>query len=129
MNINVFHSEEEALAKANDTEYGLYAAVYTKNIDRAMRFAQDLEAGSVGVNCTSPVTAVDLPFGGYKASGLGREGIKESLDNFLEFKTVMIKVSSWSEVCTWYAGTTAFTHLEYFHELQITYLLPARRYA
>jgi aldehyde dehydrogenase (NAD+) len=94
VNINAFHSEEEALAKANDSEYGLYAAIYTKSIDRAMRFAQGLEAGSVGVNCTSPVTPVDLPFGGYKASGLGREGIKESLDNFLEVKTVMIKVSA-----------------------------------
>lgn len=92
VNINVFHSEEEALAKANDSEYGLYAAVYTKDIDRAVRFAKGLEAGSVGVNCTSPVTALDLPFGGYKGSGLGREGITESLNNFSEVKTVMVKV-------------------------------------
>lgn len=44
------------MAKANNTEYGLYAAVFTKNIDRAMRFAKGLEAGTVGVNCTSPTT-------------------------------------------------------------------------
>ena len=94
MHINVFDTEEEVLSKANDTEYGLYAAVYTKDIDRALRFAQGLEAGSVGVNCTSPVTATDLPFGGYKSSGSGREGYIESLDNFLEVKTVMIKISS-----------------------------------
>jgi aldehyde dehydrogenase (NAD+) len=95
VNINVFHTEEEAVAKANDTEYGLYASVYTKNIDRALRCAQSLQAGSVGVNCTSPVTASDLPFGGHKSSGSGRrEGIRESLDNFLEVKTVMIKIDT-----------------------------------
>jgi aldehyde dehydrogenase (NAD+) len=94
VNINIFHTEEEVIAKANDTEYGLYASVYTKNIDRALRFAQQLQAGSVGVNCTSPVTAIDLPFGGYKSSGAGREGYKESLENFLEVKTVMIKIAN-----------------------------------
>ncbi|KAH9883015.1 hypothetical protein J1614_000382 [Plenodomus biglobosus] len=94
VNINVFASEEEALAKANNTEYGLYAAVFTKNIDRAMRFAKGLEAGTVGVNCTSPSTGVDMPFGGYKSSGSGREGGPlYSLDNFLETKSVVIKIS------------------------------------
>lgn len=63
VNINIFKTEEEALEKANNTEYGLYAAVYSKNIDRALRFAKGLEAGTVGVNCTSPVTGKDMPFG------------------------------------------------------------------
>jgi aldehyde dehydrogenase (NAD+) len=93
VNINTFKTEDEALAKANDTEYGLYAAVYTKNIDRAMRFAKGMEAGTVGVNCTSPTLAHDMPFGGWKVSGVGREGIFESIDNFLETKTVLIKTS------------------------------------
>ncbi len=64
VNINVFKTEEEVMAKANDTEYGLYASVFTKNIDRAMRFAKGLEAGTVGVNCTSPTTGRETPFGG-----------------------------------------------------------------
>ncbi|KAF2024740.1 aldehyde dehydrogenase-like protein [Setomelanomma holmii] len=94
VNINVFISEDEVLAKANNTEYGLYASVYTKDIDRAIRFAKGLEAGTVGVNCTSPVTGDAMPFGGYKSSGSGREGEPlYSLDNFLETKTVLIKLS------------------------------------
>lgn len=94
VNINKFKTEEEVLQKANDTEFGLYASVYTKNIDRALRFAKGLEAGSVGINCTSPTTAKDMPFGGYKASGSGREGEPfDSLNNFLETKTVIIKIA------------------------------------
>ncbi|QKD57574.1 putative aldehyde dehydrogenase [Fusarium oxysporum Fo47] len=92
VNINVIKTEEEAIRKANDTEYGLYAAVYTKNIDRAMRVAKELNSGYVGINCTSPTTARDLPFGGYKSSGQGREGWLYSMDNFLEAKSVMMKV-------------------------------------
>ncbi|KAF2178990.1 aldehyde dehydrogenase-like protein [Zopfia rhizophila CBS 207.26] len=89
VNINVFKTEEEVLEKANNTEYGLYAAVYTKNIDRALRFAKGLESGTVGVNCTSPNIAPDMPFGGYKSSGVGREGEPAySLNNFLETKTL-----------------------------------------
>ncbi|KAF2262883.1 aldehyde dehydrogenase [Lojkania enalia] len=97
VNINVFKSEEEVLEKANNTEYGLYAAVYTKNIDRAMRFAKGLEAGTIGVNCTSPTTGKDMPFGGYKSSGVGREGEPlYSLNNFLQTNAsiqVLISVS------------------------------------
>ena|SRR6266536_918970 len=94
VNINIFSTEDEALAKANDTEYGLYAAVYTKNIDRAMRVSKGLEAGTVGINCTSPTGATDMPFGGWKGSGIGREGIFQSIENFLETKTVLIKIGS-----------------------------------
>ncbi|KAF2006126.1 aldehyde dehydrogenase-like protein [Amniculicola lignicola CBS 123094] len=95
VNINVFKTEEEVLAKANNTEYGLYAAVFTKNIDRALRFAKGLESGTVGVNCTSPALGKDMPFGGYKSSGVGREGEPlYSLNNFLEIKTVVIKIAN-----------------------------------
>ena len=92
VNINTFTHEDDVIAKANDSEFGLYAAVYTKDIDRALRMSQRLEAGTVAINCTSPTTAMDMPFGGYKGSGIGREGWNESLDNFLETKTVLIKV-------------------------------------
>lgn len=92
VNINTFKTEEEVIAKANDSEFGLYSSVYTKNIDRALRFAKALEAGTVAVNCTSPFIARDMPFGGYKSSGSGREGFGHSLNNFLETKTVLIKI-------------------------------------
>ncbi|KAJ5728081.1 Retinal dehydrogenase 1 [Penicillium malachiteum] len=92
VSVNTFSTEDEVVAKANDTEYGLYAAVFTKDISRAMRMAKRLEAGHVGVNCTSPTTFPDVPFGGYKSSGTGREGWKQSLDSFLETKAVLIAV-------------------------------------
>ncbi|CAG8948874.1 hypothetical protein HYFRA_00001997 [Hymenoscyphus fraxineus] len=93
VNINIFKTEEEALKKANDSEYGLYASVFTQNIERAMRVAKGLEAGTVGVNCSSPTTGADTPFGGYKGSGIGREGIPyHSLDFFLETKAVLVKI-------------------------------------
>lgn len=94
VNINTFETEEEAIKIANDTEFGLYAAVYTKDLDRALRVAKSLESGYVGVNCTSPNTARDMPFGGYKTSGQGREGWLHSLDNFLEVKTVQIALDA-----------------------------------
>ncbi|KAF2841220.1 aldehyde dehydrogenase [Patellaria atrata CBS 101060] len=94
VNISAFKTEEEVLARANNTEYGLFAAVFTKNIDRALRMAKNLESGIVGVNCTSPNTTHDLPFGGIKSSGLGREGIHNSMENFTETKTVVIKIDS-----------------------------------
>lgn len=92
VNINTFEAEAEVVQKVNATEFGLYAAVYTRDVSRAMRLATSMEAGTVGVNCTSPSGAFDLPFGGYKASGIGREGIHHSLDNYLETKTVLLKV-------------------------------------
>lgn len=68
VNINTFETEAEAIKIANDTEFGLYASVYTKDLDRAVRVAQALESGYVGVNTTSPATARDMPFGGWKTS-------------------------------------------------------------
>ncbi|KAL1846110.1 hypothetical protein Plec18167_003399 [Paecilomyces lecythidis] len=91
--INTFKTESEVISKANDTEFGLYASVFTKNIDRAIRVSKLLEAGTVGVNCTSPTTAKDMPFGGFKGSGIGREGYRISLENYVETKSILIRVS------------------------------------
>ncbi|KAL2173317.1 aldehyde dehydrogenase domain-containing protein [Thermothelomyces heterothallicus CBS 202.75] len=90
--INTFETEAEAIAKANDTEFGLYAAVYTRDVNRAMRVAKALESGYVAINCTSPLTGVDLPFGGYKSSGQGREGWLHSMNNFLETKSIIMQI-------------------------------------
>ncbi|KAK5119887.1 hypothetical protein LTR85_007213 [Meristemomyces frigidus] len=92
VNINTFKTEAEAIEKANNTEYGLYASVYTNDLSRAMRVAKAFESGAVGVNCTSPTHAMDMPFGGYKGSGQGREGLGYSLEEYLEIKTVLIKI-------------------------------------
>ncbi|KAE8383670.1 aldehyde dehydrogenase domain-containing protein [Aspergillus bertholletiae] len=92
--INTFKTEEEAIERANASEFGLYASVFTKDIDRAVRLSKLLEAGTVGVNCTSPTIVRDMPFGGYKQSGLGREGLLSGLDSYLETKTVLISTSS-----------------------------------
>lgn len=92
--INTFSGEAEVIAKANDTEYGLYASLFTKDIDRAMRVSRALEAGTVGVNCTSPARGIDMPFGGWKGSGIGREGYTVGIESFMEEKSVLIKVAA-----------------------------------
>lgn len=87
-----FTTETAALSLANASEYGLYAAVYSADISRALRVAKALEAGSVGVNCTSPTQAVDMPFGGWKGSGEGREGYGWAMEACLETKAVFVKL-------------------------------------
>lgn len=88
--ISTFTDEADVIQRANDTEYGLYASVYTRDIQRALRLAKKLEAGTVGVNVTSPTTLLDLPFGGWKQSGEGRELGKDALNSWTELKTVLI---------------------------------------
>jgi aldehyde dehydrogenase (NAD+) len=90
--INTFETEEEAISKANDTEFGLYAALWTKDLDRALRVGKKLESGMVDVNCASPTGSWDLPFGGWKQSGTGRESLLESMDHFVENKSMYFKV-------------------------------------
>jgi aldehyde dehydrogenase (NAD+) len=89
--INTFTTEADAIAKANDTEFGLYAALYTKDLERAVRVGKKLESGMVGINCTSPTGCWDLPFGGWKGSGTGRESLLESMDHYLEHKAMYIR--------------------------------------
>ncbi|MBV6759793.1 aldehyde dehydrogenase family protein [Rhodococcus opacus] len=84
-----FDTEDEVLELANDTHYGLGAAVWTRDLGRAHRMAKAIESGQVWINCYQTVDAA-LPFGGYKQSGWGRETCKESLDEYLELKTVVV---------------------------------------
>lgn len=88
--ISTFSDEADVIRRANNTDYGLYASVYTNDLKRALRVSKRLQAGTVGVNVTSPTVALDLPFGGWKQSGEGRELGKHSLDSWTEQKTVLI---------------------------------------
>lgn len=82
-----FNDEKEAIALANDTEFGLAAYFYSRDIGRCFRVSEALEYGMVGVN-TGAISNEVAPFGGVKASGLGREGSKYGLDEYLEVKYV-----------------------------------------
>lgn len=82
-----FDSEEAAIAAANDTEYGLVAYVYTQDIKRAFRVCEQLQTGMVGLN-QGLVSNASAPFGGVKASGFGREGGPEGINEYLEVKYV-----------------------------------------
>jgi succinate-semialdehyde dehydrogenase/glutarate-semialdehyde dehydrogenase len=85
-----FDSEDEAVALANDTRYGLAAYFYTEQLSRTIRVSRELEAGSIGINTTN-VYSVMLPFGGWKESGIGRElGISDSLNDYCELKSLSI---------------------------------------
>ena len=87
-----FADEKEAVAIANDSKYGLYATVWTRDAARAHRLARSIKAGTVGINM--PYTAFPgIPFGGYKQSGFGRELGLETLDLYLETKSVLHSTS------------------------------------
>jgi succinate-semialdehyde dehydrogenase / glutarate-semialdehyde dehydrogenase len=89
--VTSFDSEREAIAAANDTEYGLVAYVYTSDLKRAFRVVEGLETGMVGLN-QGMVSNPAAPFGGVKASGFGREGGREGIDEYLEIKYVAMSL-------------------------------------
>jgi succinate-semialdehyde dehydrogenase/glutarate-semialdehyde dehydrogenase len=80
-----FDNEDDVLAMANDTSYGLAAYVYTQNLSRALRTFEGLQFGIIGINDINPTSAA-APFGGMKESGLGREGGREGISEYLETK-------------------------------------------
>ncbi|WP_374515659.1 NAD-dependent succinate-semialdehyde dehydrogenase [Brevundimonas sp.] len=84
-----FDSEDEVLAKANDSEFGLASYVFTRDLDRAMRMGRRIEAGMCGVNTGIISTAV-APFGGVKQSGYGREGSVHGIDEYVDTKAVTL---------------------------------------
>ena len=83
--IVTFNDEAEAIALANDTEFGLASYFYTRDIGRVWRVAEALEYGIVGIN-TGLISTEIAPFGGMKESGVGREGSKYGIDEFVEVK-------------------------------------------
>ncbi|MBX3590088.1 MAG: NAD-dependent succinate-semialdehyde dehydrogenase [Burkholderiaceae bacterium] len=80
-----FRTDDEAIAMANDTEFGLAAYFYSRDIGRIFRAAEGIESGMIGVN-TGLISTAEAPFGGVKQSGLGREGSKYGIDEYLEVK-------------------------------------------
>jgi aldehyde dehydrogenase (NAD+) len=87
-----FETEEEAVALANDSNYGLVGGLWTSDVGRAHRVAAQIEAGLVSVNTFRPVHYM-LPYGGYKLSGIGRENGFEALREFTEVKTIVIDLA------------------------------------
>jgi betaine-aldehyde dehydrogenase len=87
--VQTFRDEDEAVAMANDTDYGLGGAVFTKDMDRAARVIREVRAGMMWANCYN-VSGADMLWGGYGMSGIGRENGPEGLDEYRELKQVVI---------------------------------------
>src|SRR5689334_20358724 len=85
----VFDDEDEAIAMANATTYGLAGYIYTRDVSRAIRVAEALDFGMIGINDINPTSAA-VPFGGIKESGLGREGARAGIAEYLDTKVLGI---------------------------------------
>ena len=94
--IKPFTTEDEAVRMANDSRFGLAAAVMSADLDRAERVARAFRAGIVWINCSQP-TFTEAPWGGYKQSGIGRELGEWGLNNYLETK----QITTWDRHRPW----------------------------
>ena len=88
-----YDDDDDLIAMANDTEYGLAAYVYTRDLTNAYRMIEALKFGIIGINDINP-TAAGVPFGGMQTSGYGREGGDEGLFEYLEVKTAGISIQT-----------------------------------
>lgn len=88
-----FRTDEEVIAKANDNTYGLAAYVWTKDTARGMRFANELQAGTVRINSTR-AGGPELPWGGYKESGIGKEGSLYGLYEYTNLKRIQVDLQT-----------------------------------
>ena len=86
-----FRTEDEVVKMANDSKYGLGGAVWTRDINRAIRVARAIETGRMWVNTYNSIPA-GAPFGGYKESGIGRETHKVILEHYTQMKNIMINL-------------------------------------
>ncbi|KAG7264827.1 hypothetical protein CRUP_001471, partial [Coryphaenoides rupestris] len=91
MSVLPFDTEEEVLQRANNTTFGLASGVFTRDISRAHRVAANLEAGTCFIN-TYSVSSVEVPFGGYKMSGFGRENGEATMEDYSQLKTVYVEM-------------------------------------
>ena len=87
-----FDDEEEASMLANATDYGLVCGVWTRDISRAHRMAQKIRSGQIFINAFGAAGGVELPFGGFRKSGFGREKGVEGLNSYLQTKNVCVKL-------------------------------------
>ena len=92
MTVLSFDDEDEVIARANDTEYGLAAGVFTRDLQRGHRVIARLEAGTCWLNHYN-VTPIELPFGGAKRSGLGRENGKAAIEHYTQLKSVYVAMA------------------------------------
>nr|CAB3221097.1 4-trimethylaminobutyraldehyde dehydrogenase [Phallusia mammillata] len=90
MNVYSFRSEEEVLKRANDSQFGLASGIFTKDLNRAHRVAAKIQAGSCYINNYN-IYPIEMPFGGYKKSGIGRENGMITLEYFTQLKTVYVE--------------------------------------
>ena len=91
MPIAAFDNEEEVLALANDTIYGLGGSVFTKDMKKAMKFTNELDCGSVVINGSSYFRSFEMPFSGFKYSGVGSEGVFSTFDELTQVKCITLK--------------------------------------
>jgi len=91
MSILTFEDENEVIKRANDTEFGLAAGVFTADLEKGQRVVNQLQAGVCWIN-TYNITPVELPFGSYKQSGIGRENGTEAIDYYTQVKTVYVEM-------------------------------------